>query len=300
MAAWMISFLAMAISCETRCLKRALRSLTISTLVSAGLVYGLDKSFHFITRPPSAQLSLGMNSISLGKLLLAAVPGALLMNRHVWRLLLLLLISALIFMTGARTIAIALAITILVFILINDGYNRKILRNIVLVLVAGATIGVMGVISRGIPLSRLVTLDTLYLRAEAWANALTIWWRMNPVTGVGPGMHRHYLRGEFRLDHLPYSYPAGHAHSEYLAALADLGVLGFLAWGGLLTVIFLALWKRRKENSLFRVSLAILVGYLVASLTEVHFMRLREMTLVIVVMVMGFAAMVIRTSAKHS
>ncbi len=100
------------------------------------------------------------------------------------------------------------------------------------------------------------------------------------------------------MEHLPYAYQAGHAHNDYLAALADLGVIGFLAWGGLLTLIFVGLWRRRNENQFFRVSLAIFVGYLVASLTEIHFMRLREMTLVIVVMVLGLSALVYRTDGK--
>lgn len=295
--AWMVAFLGLAIACEEKCLNKALQSLAFSILVSAGIVYFLEKTMNFFpNRGP--QLDLGLNSISLGKLLLAGVPGALLVSGNILRLALLFAISILVFMTGARTIAIALLATVAVFAFPQIRGNRKVLRNVLLVLIVGGILGIMGALFRGVPFSRLITLQTLYLRFEAWMNTLDIWWRMNPFTGVGPGMHRHYLKGAHRMEHLPYAYQAGHAHNDYLAALADLGVIGFLAWGGLLTLIFVGLWRRRNENQFFRVSLAIFVGYLVASLTEIHFMRLREMTLVIVVMVLGLSALVYRTDGK--
>ena len=291
---WMITFLSIAASCDRNCLQRALKALTLSILASVGLVLVLDITVDYVPGPATMQLRLGMNSISLGKLLLAGVPGALLMNSSKARYVTLLLISILIFMTGARTIAIALMVTIGVYALLQMDYSHKALRNIFLFVAVGAVIGVIGALLRGVPLSRLTTLHTLYLRFEAWMNTLTIWWRMNPITGTGPGMHRHYLKGPFRLDQLPYSFQAGHAHSEYLAVLADTGIVGLIAWGMLLLTMLMALWKQRYESRFARISLAIFIGYLVASLTEIHFMRMREMTLVIVVMVLGFSAVLYR------
>ena len=292
--AWMIAFLGLAMACDGKCLSKALKALTFSILVSASLAYFV------MPERPIPHFGLGLNSISLGKLLLAGVPGAFLISRNSLRLAVLFVISVLIFMTGARTIAIALVATMAVFFFPLIRRNRKLLRDIFLALGFGAMIGIAGALLWGVPLARLITLHTLYLRFETWMNTLAIWWRMNPITGVGPGMHRHYLKGEYRLEGLPFAYEGGHAHNDYLAALADLGIIGLVAWGGLLVLMFLGLWRRRNESSLSRVGLAILVGYLVAALTEVHFMRLREMTLVIVVMVMGLSALIHRTDVRSA
>ena len=296
MAIWPITFFSVAIVCSRQCLRRALQGLTIATLLASSVVFLLDKTIDFIPGAPPAQLSLGLNTISLGKLLLAAVPGAMLMFRPLFRHVLLLLLVFLIFMTGARTIAIALLATVGIFTLLQTKHARNM--HLFLALSAGAFAGIMLAIWRGLPIQRLYTLHTLQLRFEAWLNTLIVWWRKNPVSGVGPGMHRHYLHGPNRLNDLPYAYEAGHAHSDYLAALADLGIIGFLVWTGLLALMLVQLWRHRHEDLLARVSLAIFIGYLVAALTEVHFLRLREMTLVIVVMVLGSSAMIHHTRAK--
>lgn len=290
---WLMAFLGMATTCDERCLRRALQWLAISTLLSAVVVFILDMTMDFVPGPPTPKLGLGLNTISLGKLLLAAVPGILLMSNHALRFALLLVVSALIFMTGARTIAIALLVTVTTFLLLQ-GKRARILSTLSVLGVA-AVAGILFMVHRGLGLPRLVGLHTLELRFQAWINSIDVWWRMNPITGVGPNMHRIYLHGPFRLPDLPYAFNAGHAHSEYVAALADLGMLGFLAWCALLGVLFFLLWKRRHESALARVSLAIFVGYLVAGITEVHFMRLREMTLVVVVMVLAFSAGVRRS-----
>jgi len=298
MVIWPLAFFGMATACSRRCLQWALQALTMTTLLAVSVVFLLDRTIDFIPGAPPPQLSLGLNTISLGKLLLAAVPGAMLMARPVFRYVLLLLLAILIFMTGARTIAIALLATLGIFTFLQAKHARTV--PLFLTLATGAVAGIMLAIWRGLPVQRLIGLHTLQLRFEAWLNTLAVWWRMNPVTGVGPGMHRHYLHGPHRLDDLPCAYEAGHAHSDYLAALADLGVIGFLTWATLLALMFVQLWRRWHEDLLARVSLAIFIGYLVAALTEVHFLRLREMTLVVVVMVLGFATMIHHKRASPS
>lgn len=296
MATWPLAFFSMATACSRQCLRRALQALTFATLLAAGLVYFLDRTIDFIPGPPPPKLSLGLNTISLGKLLLAAVPGALLMPHPAVRYMILLLLSILIFMTGARTIALALLVTLGVFAFLQARHGRTLLLS--LTLVAGGIASIVLVALRGLPIQRLTDLYTLQLRFEAWLNTLAVWWRMNPISGVGPGMHRHYLHGPYRLEGLPFAYDAGHAHNDYLAALADLGIIGFVAWIALLSLVLVRLWQHRHEDALARVSLAIFIGYLVAALAEVHFLRLREMTLVVVMMVLGFSSMIHRARAR--
>ncbi len=81
--------------------------------------------------------------------------------------------------------------------------------------------------------------------------------REHPITGVGLGNYKiAYLESEVAYLAEPGATPAAptlpnaaQAHSDYIQAAAETGILGILAVAGLLSVLFASFWKRLCQNA---------------------------------------------------
>jgi O-antigen ligase len=110
-------------------------------------------------------------------------------------------------------------------------------------------------------------------RTMMW-NASVDFFQAHPVLGIGPGA----FTAAYELWKPSSHYlPAAHAHNQYLEALATTGILGFLSFGAILTLIALGLRAAAKAHIDARsqavvagVSYAVLFLCL-ASLFECHF-----------------------------
>jgi len=117
---------------------------------------------------------------------------------------------------------------------------------------------------------------TVTERVYMWRSGLKMW-RQHPVLGVGPGG----VRREYESYALPEAVKkrAGHVHNTPLQILVERGVLGLAAWLWI-WVAFIArgigLLRRlpeeaARERALVVGSLATIVGFLVAGLSEYNF-----------------------------
>jgi O-antigen ligase len=117
---------------------------------------------------------------------------------------------------------------------------------------------------------------TVTERVYMWRSGLTLW-RSHPVLGVGPGG----VKREYEAYALPEAIKkrTSHVHSTPLQILVERGVLGLTAWLWI-WVAFIAkgigLLRRlpadaARERALVVGSLAAIVGFLVAGLSEYNF-----------------------------
>jgi O-antigen ligase len=129
-------------------------------------------------------------------------------------------------------------------------------------------------------------------RVAMWASALGMI-RDHPLSGVGPGQLKYqyprYAAQEYR------ERPRGHLHNTPLQILAERGVPGFLAWSSIFIAFF---WRgarilRCERTGVHRAlvvgSLAGVVGFLVAGLTEYNFGDSEVVLVVYTVMAVPFA-----------
>src|SRR4029453_5919970 len=117
---------------------------------------------------------------------------------------------------------------------------------------------------------------TVKERVYMWRSGLAIW-REHPVLGVGPGeLKRVYER--YALPEAVKKRP-GHVHNTPLQMLVERGVLGLAAWLWIWVAFFArAIGRLRRlpaeatsERTLVMGSLAAIVGFLVAGLSEFNF-----------------------------
>ncbi len=109
------------------------------------------------------------------------------------------------------------------------------------------------------------TLDTRVIR---WSNSADVWLD-HPMTGVGLGNFRvHYPKYGQSDPQQNERMNVHEAHNEYLQVLVECGVMGLIAWLGLLGSIMLGLWRAlitstSEEHRLFCVATAAaLIGIL--------------------------------------
>ena len=117
---------------------------------------------------------------------------------------------------------------------------------------------------------------TVKERVYMWRSGLTIW-REHPVLGVGPGE----LKRVYERYALPEAVKkrTGHVHNTPLQMLVERGVLGLAAWLWIWVAFFaraIGLLRRlpgdaASERTLVIGSIAAIVGFLVAGLSEFNF-----------------------------
>ena len=113
-------------------------------------------------------------------------------------------------------------------------------------------------------------------RIYMWRSGLAMW-RERPLLGVGPGG----VKREYAAYALPEAVKkrTGHVHNTPLQILVERGVLGLAAWLGIWAAFFaraVGLLRRlpagaQRERSLVVGSLAAIVGFLAAGLSEYNF-----------------------------
>lgn len=144
---------------------------------------------------------------------------------------------------------------------------------LILVLVGAGSLAAGGQI-RGF--RNMVELGTVRERLYMWQTGFRLL-QLSPVTGIGPGQVKtHYSR---------YALPGaeergvGHLHSSPLQVLVETGVLGFASWVWLWVAFFVRGFRilqragpgQERERALIWGSLAAILGFLVAGLTENNF-----------------------------
>jgi O-antigen ligase len=113
-------------------------------------------------------------------------------------------------------------------------------------------------------------------RLAHWAAAGSMW-SQRPWLGQGPG-HYEIAYAAHRLPRWPA--PLGHAHNDYLQALAETGLLGLLAWLALLAALLwtcarAALGRGPRRGGLWRATLGLgALGVWAATVTHGLFDRL--------------------------
>ncbi len=122
----------------------------------------------------------------------------------------------------------------------------------------------------------MVELTTVRERLYMWQTGVRLL-HLSPVTGIGPGQVKtHYSR---------YALPAAearvvsHLHSAPLQVLVETGLLGFESWVWLWGAFFLRglqilrrmAPEQKRERALIWGSLAAILGFLVAGLSEYNF-----------------------------
>ena len=109
-----------------------------------------------------------------------------------------------------------------------------------------------------------------------WRSGLAMW-RQHPALGVGPGG----VKREYERYALPEAVKkrTGHVHNTPLQILVERGVLGLAAWLWIWAAFFargIGLLRRlpvdaARERALVAGSVAAIVGFLVAGLSEYNF-----------------------------
>ncbi|MFQ5899765.1 MAG: O-antigen ligase family protein, partial [Candidatus Methylomirabilia bacterium] len=146
----------------------------------------------------------------------------------------------------------------------------SILLLFLLVAVGTATLG------RGIGLRNLADPTTVRDRLYMWQAGVRMM-EVNPITGIGRGQVR-YLYPRYVSPQAPVQR-RGHLHNSPLQVLVERGLLGFGCWLWLWGAFFargLGILKRAgsaqlRERALVTGSLAAILGFLVAGLTEFNF-----------------------------
>lgn len=149
----------------------------------------------------------------------------------------LLILAVALYFSLARMVWIAFALAI---VLLGILRYRMLLIMVPLVLILSAA-AIPGVGSRWAPVLGQTEGSTLEGRFELWSGAMEVF-QESPLLGAGIGVGS--VEGAGRTDGTP-----GPAHSDYVAALADMGALGFGVMLWLLLASGVAGWRAVRSTA---------------------------------------------------
>jgi O-antigen ligase len=252
------------------------RGLKVFAVIMTGLLLG----FAWYDYVPGTRLGLGkelLNPNSIALVACSALLATMAIRTILVRLLFLAPLAAVIFLTSSRTSACAAAIGLGIIMLIRFRMARAgvvIVTVLCTILAAGVTIaywdGVYGLLDRFFALSaadRGIGSGATG-RVTAWKATWELFLR-NPMLGVGFRAHEHILKVDTS------------AHNGYLATLAEVGIIGFLA---VLYLVFkgLRLLKANIKNPSHVFSYSILfglcIGYLLLAVFERYLINIGNPT----------------------
>lgn len=166
--------------------------------------------------------------------------------------------------SGALLFTLARAAWIVVFggVFVSAFYLRKIQIKALLVLtlcfgivLCAVFFGKSYLIKKGAPLQSYTRPESVAFRVEYWNQALKGFME-RPITGNGPGT---FSLVSTRFQKHPFS-ASWFAHSQPLQLLAEQGVVGFLAFGGLLLSHVLIWYKERSKFKKGATTEALILG----------------------------------------
>lgn len=110
---------------------------------------------------------------------------------------------------------------------------------------------------------------------------LVLWksnWQMfldHPLLGVGHGQYKQYLPYYFEKLNVPADHFQSHAHNQYLQALSNTGLIGFLFYMSFIFLMIYFTYKafNKTKNAFFLASLAAQISFHVGAITECNFER---------------------------
>ena len=242
------------------------QGLKVFALLTAGLLVG----FAWYDYVPGTRLGNGKNVLNpntIGLVSVSVLLTAMSIRTLVLRLVVMGPIACIIVMTGSRTAAVAAVVGLAMILWLRLRARRRpvlLLAGIGLLLAVGITILYGDVVYR--TLDRFFGLSTIDRgfgsgasgRVTAWKETWELFVR-NPVLGVGFRAHEYLLKA------------GSSSHNGYLAALAEVGMLGFLGVLFLVVRGLRLLWVGSREPGLgFSQSIlfGLCVGYLLLALFE--------------------------------
>ena len=179
-------------------------------------------------------------------------------------LVVIVLVGTLLLSRARLYVAFAVIAALLTFLL-----SRRGSKNVLLVLAGIATGGFIAVFLHSI-LARLEDIGfdtTLTGRTEIWRGA------MNGITGDSLWFGHGF--GTFKLPDFDYLYPAlyraSHAHSSYLQALFESGIVGLAALIALVVVQLIVAWRFSVKSNQYSYSLFLVLYTALASLTGLNY-----------------------------
>jgi len=168
---------------------------------------------------------------------------------------------------GLISALVGLGVLAIVAVRAHEGPRRFMALGIV-VLIVPLTLGWAALSDPGLDRRLLAGLDESSAmqpaRSEFWSVAIQMA-HDRPLLGVGPDNFR-WRFGEYsglQVDNLGI-----HAHNQYLEALADTGVLGFLAFAGFIGVVVRLAAKRSSQSHWRAALLASLIAWLTHALLD--------------------------------
>lgn len=264
--------------------------LKVFSVLTTGLLVG----FAWYDYVPGTRLGNGkdiLNPNTIGLVSVSVFLAAMSLRTWVLRLTVMGAIAGIIVLTSSRAAAVAAVVGLAMIVWLRLRANRQpvlLLAGLGLLLVIGVTIAYGDVMYR--------VLDGFYALSSAdrgmssgASGRVTAWkwtWELfvhNPVLGVGFRAHEYLLKAD------------SSAHNGYLATLAEVGLLGFLAIAFLITRGLYLLWAGSREpGSGFSQSIlfGLCVGYLLLALFERYLINVGNPTsLLFLVSVMRTGAM---------
>jgi O-antigen ligase len=238
--------------------------------VFAVLMTGLLLGFAWYDYAPGKRLGMGKELLNPNTIALVAccvLLATMAIRTILLRLLFMAPLAAVIFLTGSRTSACAAAIGLLSILLIRFRTAKAgivVVTILCTILAAGLTVA-YGDVLYGF-LDRFFALSTADRGiGSGFTGRLTAWnatWELflrNPMLGVGFRAHEHILKVDTS------------AHNGYLATLAEVGIVGFLAVLYLvIRGLRLLLANIKDPNHVFSYSIlfGLCVGYLLLAVFE--------------------------------
>ncbi len=243
---------------------RALRAYSFTALA---LALGLHL-WLVITGQEGVRLSLAHNSNELAMILLAAMPGLLWrMNR--FSILAVVLLFHLLLLTTSRASLLGAVVLLLAWLVVE----RRVRLRMVAGVLTGLVLLMAGMWWIGLPMwQHLTRTHSIMHRLSCWQHGVGMLMQ-NPLTGTGLGLHGELLRARLGDGGQGVDVPCLHLHNEVFALLADVGVVGSLAWASLVALAVVVMWRRRHEDAISRLALATFAGYATVGMAETMYLR---------------------------
>ena len=262
--------------------------------VFAVLTTGLLVGFAWYDYVPGTRLGNGkdiLNPNTIGLVSVSVFLAAMSIRTWALRLTVMGAIAWIIVLTSSRAAAVAAVVGLAMIVWLRLRASRQpvlLLAGLGLILVIGVTIAYGDVMYR--VLDRLYALSTADRGISSGASGRVTAWKWtwdlfvhNPMLGVGFRAHEYLLKAD------------SSAHNGYLATLAEVGLLGFLAIAFLITRGLCLLWAGSRERGPgFSQSIlfGLCVGYLLLAVFERYLINVGNPTsLLFLVSVMRTGAM---------
>jgi O-antigen ligase len=169
---------------------------------------------------------------------------------------------ALIYVTGSRTVWLALALSVVPVVFTLGRRSRRVTTAAVgVAFVALAGLAVTGVL--GVIVGRLATTSTIDLRLEIWSNSLQLW-LADPLFGSGPGSFSAAFT--FSDYFVQYERVGRHADNAVVQLLMEGGLMGMATLGLLMAALVVGVRQARGRYP--RVALMGVAIFAFTSLTD--------------------------------